>query len=92
VGERNEDQIFLEQIVYPAARKSSCVHDSFFFREIWRKNFPTKREDLEFLGEVFDENDYPEKASRLVIKKAQEDIVYRFRLRISSFLRQLRLL
>ncbi|MFM8316399.1 MAG: hypothetical protein ACKOA8_19135, partial [Deltaproteobacteria bacterium] len=88
VGVRNEDQIFLEQNVYPVARKSSCVHDSFFFREFWRRKFPTKRDGYAFLGEVFDENDQPELASRLVIKKAEEEGCYRLRLKVGSFLRQ----
>jgi hypothetical protein len=87
-GVRNEDQLFLENVVYPVARKNSCVHDSFFCREIWRKNFPTKREGQAFLGEVFDENDQPEIAQRMVIKKTQHNVLYRLRIKVGSFLRQ----
>lgn len=46
------DQNFLREIIYPIVLEKSFVHDEFFEN----KNFPTKRIDNEFVGDVFDEN------------------------------------
>lgn len=47
------DQNFLREIIYPKVAKLSMVHDPFF----QKINFPTKRINNEFVGDVFDEND-----------------------------------
>jgi protein O-GlcNAc transferase len=48
------DQDFLKSIVYPIIRNNCLVHDEFFEN----KPFPTKRVTTEFVGEVYDENDF----------------------------------
>jgi len=47
------DQNFLREVIYPKVAQLSMVHDPFF----QKKNFPTKRVNNEFVGDVFDEND-----------------------------------
>ena len=47
------DQNFLREIVYPLVKGQSCVHDEFFAGQ----PFPTPRKGLEFVGQVFDENE-----------------------------------
>ena len=47
------DQNFLKEKIYPLVSNTCFVHDEFFEK----KNFPTKRNGLEFVGQVFDEND-----------------------------------
>ena len=49
------DQKFLNQIVYPKCLNNTFVHDEFFNLESHRKDFPTKRIDREFVGDVFDD-------------------------------------
>jgi len=46
------DQNFLRDQVYPIIRNRACVHDEFFEK----KPFPTVRQNYEFVGDVFDEN------------------------------------
>tara|TARA_B100000287_G_scaffold86833_1_gene79456 strand:- start:63959 stop:64618 length:660 start_codon:yes stop_codon:yes gene_type:complete len=47
------DQNFLKEIIYPIVKDNSCVHDEFFER----KPFPIARENYEFVGQIFDENE-----------------------------------
>lgn len=47
------DQDFLREKIYNLVKDTSLVHDEFFEK----KSFPTKREGLQFVGQVFDEND-----------------------------------
>lgn len=49
------DQDFLNAVVYPRVKDNSMVHDPFFEQ----KPFPSLRNDLEFVGQSFDENDLP---------------------------------
>jgi len=49
------DQNFLNVFVYPLCKNNSMVHDEFMSFESWKKPFPTKRKELEFVGDVFDE-------------------------------------
>lgn len=49
------DQDFLHEIVYPMVKDVSLVHDEFYEK----CKYPTKRRGLEFVGQVFDENDAP---------------------------------
>ena len=47
------DQNFLKEVVYPQIKDDSLIHDEFF-----EKNpFPVPRKGLEFVGQVFDENE-----------------------------------
>ncbi len=47
------DQNFLHEKIYPIVKSKSFVHDEFFEK----KPFPTPRQNYEFVGDVFDEND-----------------------------------
>lgn len=47
------DQIFLAKFIYPFIEDSVIIHDEFFNNE----PFPTKRQGLDFVGQVFDEYD-----------------------------------
>lgn len=57
------DQNFLKEIIYPIVKNSSFIHDEFFEK----KPFPIKRENYEFVGDVFDEfeNRHPEYFKKL---------------------------
>jgi hypothetical protein len=46
------DQSFLNHVISPLVSNIIMIHDS-----INLKNFPTKRENYHFVGEVFDGND-----------------------------------
>lgn len=46
------DQSFLNAIVNPIVKNVMMVHDSIYLR-----NFPTKREDYKFVGEIYDGDD-----------------------------------
>jgi hypothetical protein len=47
------DQQFLRDIVWPRVMNDSCVHDPFF----QKIPFPVSRNGLEFVGQVWDENE-----------------------------------
>jgi hypothetical protein len=52
------DQDFLGQVIYPMIKDTAMEHSEFnlkFGGEI--RAFPTSRNDYEFVGDVFDEND-----------------------------------
>lgn len=51
------DQNFLREKIYPIIRDNSFVHDEFMNFENWKKPFPIERNNKEFVGDVFDEND-----------------------------------
>jgi hypothetical protein len=87
-GSYGDDQRFLEKHVYPIARRDVMIHDSFFLRELTRRPFPTARIDLEFVGEVFDENERPRLSDRAVLARAERNALYRLRLRASSLVRR----
>lgn len=55
------DQLFLKDMIYPRARSDSFIHASFNAYEPHAGPFSTKREGLNFVGEIFDENDKPNK-------------------------------
>lgn len=46
------DQNFLREKIYPLVKDNAFVHDEFFEK----KPFPTTRQNYEFVGDVFDEN------------------------------------
>jgi hypothetical protein len=49
------DQDFLRDVVYPLVKNDALVQDEFFDK----CPFPTARQGLEFVGEVYDEHDQP---------------------------------
>ena len=56
------DQNFLRDVVYNKVKDKSFIHDSYFNIELNKVNFPTKRKNKEFVGDVFDQqnNRHPE--------------------------------
>jgi len=58
------DQNFLRDIVYPIVKNDALVHDEFFEK----KSFPTKRDGLNFIGQIFDENDKPVIEHQIMLK------------------------
>ena len=60
------DQIFLRDYIYPLVKDDAFVHDEFFEK----RPFPTKRNNLEFIGEVYDENDNVTEEHREVLRSA----------------------
>lgn len=51
----NFDQAFLAHHIWPVIKNDCTVHDEFFDK----RPFPTERNGLEFVGQVFDEHDQP---------------------------------
>ena len=60
------DQNFLRDHIYPLVYSDCMVHDEFFVAEA--NDVPKARENYEFIGEVFDENDNPVEAHKEVLK------------------------
>ncbi|QQS48756.1 MAG: hypothetical protein IPM66_09080 [Acidobacteriota bacterium] len=60
------DQVFLRKIVYPRIKRFALVHDEFFNGV----RFPTIRNGLEFVGQVYDQNDETLAADRADLQKA----------------------
>jgi hypothetical protein len=63
------DQIFINEFIYPFIKNDYLIHDEFFEK----KPFPAKRQNYEFVGQVFDENDQTVKEHVEVIKKFYEN-------------------
>lgn len=89
IGFYGEDQNFLQNYVYPIAKGDSLIHDSFFAFELFAKPFPTTRNGMEFLGEVFDENERPRSVDREVLARAESSYFRRWRLKAASLIRRL---
>ena len=53
--EYHTDQQFIQNNIWPLTIGNSLTHDEFFSQ----KDFPTKRNGEEYVGEPFDENDNP---------------------------------
>lgn len=51
------DQEFLRDIIYQKIKNTVFVHDEFFNFEDVKKPFPSPRNNREFVGDVFDENE-----------------------------------
>lgn len=51
------DQEFLKDVVYNRIKNDVFVHDEFFNYETDSKKFPCVRQNYEFVGDVFDENE-----------------------------------
>ena len=58
-GAWNEDQEFLEEVVYPHIKKDACIHDEYWGRESHSRPFPSKGKSGEYVGEITC-GDYPE--------------------------------
>jgi hypothetical protein len=50
------DQNFLARIIYPMVKDNSMIHDEFHNYNDDKRPFPSKRENKEFVGDVFDHN------------------------------------
>ncbi|MBW2448639.1 MAG: hypothetical protein JRG83_22365 [Deltaproteobacteria bacterium] len=59
------DQFFLRDVIYRRVRRNAAVHDEFFDR----CPFPTKRRGLEFVGEVFDQDENGVQEHRRVLQE-----------------------
>lgn len=62
------DQIFLRDYIWRFFEKDCLIHDEFFVKN----NFPTVRDGLQFVGEVFDEQDNNVAEHTLVLKQHLE--------------------
>eukprot|EP01083_Nonionella_stella_P015655 43813_1 len=52
-GSYNNDQLFLNDLVWPIAKHSALQHDSFTCEKFGGKPFPTARVGTEYVGSVF---------------------------------------
>ncbi len=59
------DQDFLRDAIYPMVKDVSLIHDEFFDYS----PFPVRRRGLEFVGQVFDENELTSVADQKVLAK-----------------------
>lgn len=66
------DQDFLRDIVYPVASKDAMIHAQFCAVEKDTIPFPSRRDGLEFVGQVFDENDIVTAEHQTMLIKAQQ--------------------
>jgi hypothetical protein len=60
------DYDFLGGILYPLIKDDSVIHDEFF----GGKPFPTKRENLQFVGQVFDQDDVTVEEHQTALKNS----------------------
>ncbi len=63
------DQHVLGDRLYPLIRQDVCVHASFCKYERGARDFPTRREGLHFVGEVFDEHGLPCSMARHILRR-----------------------
>lgn len=68
-GRKGIDQDFLGKDIYPIVKDNAIVHDEFFTFDKNRKPFPIARENYEFVGEIFDENDERHPDHWQIVKK-----------------------
>jgi hypothetical protein len=67
-----EDQDFLGQFIYPMTINNSVEHSEFGLRVgSETKPFPTKRNDYEFVGDVFDDNNNRHPDYWVIIKRIE---------------------
>ena len=83
-GYYGEDQEFLWQNVYGPLKHDRLVHDEFFLREIRRKKISLKREDFEYLGESFSEDEVSDRDLRKSIETVQRNDSKRIALKFKS--------
>lgn len=51
------DQNFLKEKIYPIVKNDLFVHDSYLYYNQEKREFPSKRINQEFIGDVFDQYD-----------------------------------
>jgi hypothetical protein len=74
------DQLFLANSWYKQIVTNSEIHDSFYRYEKHSKEFPTKRDSsFSFVGEIYDENDYPDILERVAIRQSMKDLGFIFK-------------
>jgi len=68
--DKQSDQTFLRTVVYPKVRHSLMVHDEITdYRHLDEsRNFPTERNDFEFVGDVFTYDDIRTEEFKTVLK------------------------
>lgn len=64
------DQDFLSTMIYPIASRDAMIHAQFCGIEDAAIPFPTKRQGLEFVGQVFDENEITVAEHQTMLMKA----------------------
>lgn len=62
------DQFFLKDFIYPFIEDDVIIHDEFFEK----KAFPKKRNGLDFVGQIFDENEQIVQEHSTILEKAIE--------------------
>jgi len=62
------DQDFLREVIFSRVRQTALIHDEFF----GGRPFPTSRRGLEFVGEVFDEEDKTSTEDQQTLARAQD--------------------
>ena len=60
------DQNFLREVIWPRVAYTTCTHDPFFLKT----PFPSEREGLEFVGQVWDENEQTVLEHQQLLQKA----------------------
>lgn len=68
------DQDFLRSMVYPIASKDAMIHAQFCGIEDTAIPFPTRRSGLEFIGQVFDENEVTVAEHQTMLMRALKGI------------------
>lgn len=72
------DQDFLGQMVYPLVKDNSIEHSEFNLKYGGQiRPFPTKRNNFEFVGDVFDENDLRHPDYWKIIQIFDQNVYYR---------------
>jgi hypothetical protein len=87
------DQFFLRKVIYPRAKKSACIHDSFFRYERNAQPFPSARNGGAFVGEVIDGAGQPDLKARNVLLDVESNALLfycnKYKYTFRSFLRDL---
>lgn len=78
------DQEVLRSRVYRSRHLSRLIHDGFFVRELSSSAPPRHDDDGSFLGEVFSEDDVPDKKAREQVRNYWNSATYRFRTQLRS--------
>jgi hypothetical protein len=79
------DQEVLRSRVYRSRHLSRLIHDGFFVRELSSSAPPRNDDNGSFLGEVFSEDDVPDKKAREQVRSYWNSSIYRFRTQLRSF-------
>jgi hypothetical protein len=61
---KGDDQLFLNRFIYPRIVKEALIHDSYFSMENFSKKINRLRNQGEFIGEVFNDQDEPDNIGR----------------------------